>query len=238
MGTDRKIEQRAKVDPGFSSGAACCSAFPARMLGLIVIAGLASIALLDFLTGDRLWVGPAYITSIDFAAWALGWRQASAALLRHDLIRRRSNIDSLYPYYAPVTVWDYRPARSRRCWRSSALLCLRAHGLRHAVAAGADRSLTGALNRKAFFELAGRSRNRRAGTCSPMPISTDSSGSTMPRAQDRRGSASGPSPAMSRKAIRKDDIFARIGGDEFPVYLRGARCAGRADRRATGCTGR
>ncbi|AZI36344.1 putative signaling protein [Caenibius tardaugens NBRC 16725] len=81
-------------------------------------------------------------------------------------------------------------------------------------------SLTGALNRQAFFELA-RVVSRR---CEPaVLIYADLDG--LKCINDALGHESGDESLRGfadrvRGAIRKNDIFARIGGDEFVILLR------------------
>jgi diguanylate cyclase (GGDEF)-like protein len=79
--------------------------------------------------------------------------------------------------------------------------------------------LTGALNRKAFFELAGTIKESKSWH---VLAYADLDG--LKRLNDAEGHEHGDRALQAfsshvRKAIRKDDIFARIGGDEFLVYL-------------------
>ena len=79
--------------------------------------------------------------------------------------------------------------------------------------------LTGALNRKAFFEAIERERE---GPGVRVLIFADVDG--LKRLNDRCGHEAGDEALRdfadrTRKAIRKDDIFARIGGDEFALFL-------------------
>ena len=79
--------------------------------------------------------------------------------------------------------------------------------------------LTGALNRKAFFEAVERKRNE---TGVAMIAFADVDG--LKRLNDRLGHEAGDEALCDvadriRKAVRSDDIFARIGGDEFVIFL-------------------
>lgn len=79
--------------------------------------------------------------------------------------------------------------------------------------------LTGTLNRQAFFELsAGLAKVR----CWRLLICADLDG--LKRSNDRHGHAAGDRSlkvfaARVRNAIRWDDMFARVGGDEFLVFM-------------------
>ncbi|MCB2051790.1 MAG: GGDEF domain-containing protein [Novosphingobium sp.] len=80
--------------------------------------------------------------------------------------------------------------------------------------------LTGALNRKAFFEAVGDETSQTGVT---VLIYADVDG--LKRLNDRRGHEAGDEALRDfadrvRKSVRKDDVFARIGGDEFVIFLR------------------
>jgi diguanylate cyclase (GGDEF)-like protein len=217
MGTDRKIEQRAKVDPGFAERRSFLFRVSRPQAWAIVLASLTLAALLDY-ASDLLWIGPAYMAIIGLAAWALGWRQALAALAVAVICNALLNSHSVYPYQAAVTVWDY----ALRIPPVLAIIALLAH-----ARAACDREwrlgrtdpLTGALNRKAFFELAGTVKESKGWH---VLAYADLDG--LKRLNDAEGHEHGDAALKAfsshvRKAIRKDDIFARIGGDEFLVYL-------------------
>ena len=106
MGTDRKIEQRAKVDPGFSERRSLLFRIARPHAWLITAGGLGCVASIDYFTGDRFWAGPLYISFIGFAAWALGWRAGLFGMLFAMVFSSQVNADSLYPYYTPATPWD------------------------------------------------------------------------------------------------------------------------------------
>lgn len=81
-------------------------------------------------------------------------------------------------------------------------------------------SLTGALNRKAFFEIVAR-EDTRSGII--VLIYADVNG--LKETNDRLGHEAGDSALRAfadrvRRAVRKTDVFARIGGDEFVIFLR------------------
>lgn len=80
--------------------------------------------------------------------------------------------------------------------------------------------LTGALNRKAFFEAI---RNETHLPGIPVLLYADVDG--LKYVNDTLGHEAGDNALQDfadrvRKAIRDTDIFARIGGDEFVIYLR------------------
>lgn len=218
MGTERKIEQRANVNSGFAERRSLLFRIAPLHAWIIVIAGLACVGLLDFATGDRLWVGPVYITVIGFAAWTLGWRQGAAVLLVCMIYSWQVNVSSVYPYNVPATLWDV----AMRVPPVMVIVMLLAYARTACDTqwrlARTD-PLTGALNRKAFFELAGT-----IGESKGWHLLAYADLDGLKRLNDAEGHARGDAILKSfashvRRAIRKDDIFARIGGDEFLVYL-------------------
>ena len=81
-------------------------------------------------------------------------------------------------------------------------------------------ALTGALNRKAFFEAVECVSGQKGTT---VLCFADLNG--LKRLNDRLGHEAGDVALQDfagrvRKAIRKDDVFARIGGDEFVILQR------------------
>jgi len=80
--------------------------------------------------------------------------------------------------------------------------------------------LTGALNRKAFFEAANGEAGR-AGITVLVYVDVDQ----LKRLNDRLGHEAGDVALFDfadrvRKAIRKEDVFARMGGDEFVILMK------------------
>ena len=80
--------------------------------------------------------------------------------------------------------------------------------------------LTGALNRKAFFETVAGEAGQPGMT---VLVYADIDG--LKRLNDRHGHEAGDQALRDfadsvRKTVRKDDVFARLGGDEFVIFLR------------------
>lgn len=80
--------------------------------------------------------------------------------------------------------------------------------------------LTGALNRKAFFEAVEHETGQTG-----ISVLVFADGDGLKRLNDRFGHEAGDEALRDfadrvRKAIRKGDVFARIGGDEFVIFLR------------------
>ena len=80
--------------------------------------------------------------------------------------------------------------------------------------------LTGALNRKAFFETVAREAGQKG-----MIVLVYADIDGLKRLNDRQGHEAGDKALRDfadgvKKTVRKDDVFARIGGDEFVIFLR------------------
>lgn len=80
--------------------------------------------------------------------------------------------------------------------------------------------LTGALNRKAFFEAV-KSETRQSGITVLFFADVDG----LKRLNDRLGHEAGDEALKDfadrvRQVIRKQDVFARLGGDEFVIFLK------------------
>ncbi|MBS1239905.1 MAG: diguanylate cyclase [Proteobacteria bacterium] len=218
MGTKHTIEQRAKVDSGFSERRSFAFRIGRPHAWMVAFAGVALSGLVDFATGDQLWVGPAYLTFIGFAAWALGWRHGMLALMVTVAVTFAANANGLYPYGSAASLWDFA-LRIPPVLGVIALLAHARHICDREWRLGRTDPLTGALNRKAFFELAGTITESKSWH---VLAYADLDG--LKRLNDAHGHQHGDESMTAfashvRKAIRKDDIFARIGGDEFLVYL-------------------
>lgn len=184
----------------------------------IIPAGLCVVGLADMATGVDAWFGPAYLMIIGFAAWSLGWREALGVALTSLAITVSANGLHLYPYGTVAALWNML----LRIVAVALIICILDNARRSCERewrlARTD-PLTGALNRQAFFELAG-SMSDSTDWC--MLAFADLDG--LKKLNDRQGHAKGDESLQAyadcvRRIIRKDDVFARIGGDEFIIYM-------------------
>jgi diguanylate cyclase (GGDEF)-like protein len=175
-------------------------------------------ALSDLITGPELWLGPVYLLVICLAAWALGWRAGLVTGLGCMALTFGINGTSLYPYGGAEIVANF-------VMRFAAVMLVITiiEGVRRAYItewyqARMD-SLTGALNRQAFFELGASD----AGSHDWRLLAyADLDGLKL--VNDRHGHSAGDAclklyASAVRKMIRRDDIFARVGGDEFLILM-------------------
>nr|WP_166180969.1 GGDEF domain-containing protein [Altererythrobacter segetis] len=175
-------------------------------------------AFLDLVTGPDLWFGPAYLLVICIAAWSLGWRAGQLIGVGCMVLTLALNGFNLYPYAAAAFAWNFGMRFVAISTVVAVMAGARRAYLREWWLARSD-VLTGALNRQAFFELApsaidaGRWR---------LLVYADLDG--LKKVNDVQGHASGDAclrayGAAVRKMIRKNDIFARVGGDEFLIFM-------------------
>lgn len=172
----------------------------------------------DVLTGTKVWFGPGYLLVMCLAAWCLGWRAALLTGLGCTVLSLTVNGAALYPYgnaevfgnfvarFVAIAVVIAVVAGSRRAY------------LREWWLARTD-PLTGAFNRQAFFELGDdltRSTKWR------LLLYADLDG--LKFINDEHGHSSGDVALRAyadvvRRNIRRNDLFARVGGDEFLVFM-------------------
>lgn len=175
-------------------------------------------ALVDLLTGTGLWFGPAYLLVICIAAWALGWRAGQITGVCCMALTFAINGFSLYPYGAAAFAWNL----GLRFVAVSIVIAVIA-GVRRAY----DREwwlarsdmLTGALNRQAFFELAHSVIDTQGWR---LLVYADLDG--LKKVNDAHGHSAGDACLRAygtavTKMIRRNDIFARVGGDEFVIFM-------------------
>lgn len=180
--------------------------------------GICIVGIADFVTGSQIWFGPAYFSVIGIAAWTLGWRPAVAVGVAILAITLTLNGFELYPYSGVASAWNIG-------MRALAVLVL--IGMLHTARQMHDREwrlsrtdpLTGALNRKAFFEITSSQTHSRR---SSLLVYADLDGFKW--LNDTFGHAAGDECLVGfvrqlTRAMRKGDVLARVGGDEFAIYL-------------------
>lgn len=185
---------------------------------LLVLLCVDLAAIGDLVTGPDLWFGPVYLAVICLATWSLGWAGGQAVGVGCMLLTLAINGRALYPYGAS----DFGYNLAMRLLAVSIVIVIIA-GVRRAYVrewwlARTD-ALTGALNRQAFFELGGA----LAGSCTwRVLLYADLDG--LKAINDSEGHAMGDAclkgyAAAVRRIIRRDDMFARVGGDEFLIFM-------------------
>jgi len=191
---------------------------PAAHAWMLVLLLADLVAISDLATGPELWFGPVYLLVICLATWSRGWKAGQATGIGCMALTFALNGASLYPYGSTELAWNL----AARFAAVSAIVVVIA-GVRRAFVrewwlARTD-PLTGALNRQAFFDLG------EALAASPrwrLLLYADLDG--LKEVNDGHGHGVGDAclkayAAAVRQAIRNSDLFARVGGDEFLVFM-------------------
>ncbi|HLT02321.1 MAG TPA: GGDEF domain-containing protein [Geminicoccaceae bacterium] len=175
-------------------------------------------ALGDLATGRALWFGPAYLAVICLAAWALGWKAGMATGLGSMALTFALNGAGLYPYGAVELAANLAARFAAVSLVIAVVAGARRAYLREWWLARTD-ALTGALNRQAFFDL-GTALAGQA--CWRLLLYADLDG--LKTLNDERGHAAGDASLATyaravRRIVRRSDLFARVGGDEFLLFI-------------------
>jgi diguanylate cyclase (GGDEF)-like protein len=213
---DPASDRRAKPGPGAA----------ARFGGPVGISrahawGLFAIALLltglaDWGSRDA-WFGPVYLLIIGFASWSLGWREAFAIGLSCMAVTIAVNGWSFYPYGTVAALWNLGVRFGAVAVTIGLLEFVRRSYVLQWRLARMD-PLTGALNRQAFFETLATTHSRGWSLLAYLDLDG------FKALNDTYGHAAGDESLRDfarrvRRLIRKQDIFARIGGDEFLIHM-------------------
>lgn len=185
---------------------------------LLILFCTDAVALADLLTGPGLWFGPVYLLVMCLAAWTLGWRAGQSVGIGCMALTFAINGSSLYPYGDTNLMWNL----AMRFFAISIVIAV-ISGMRRAYVrewwlARTD-ILTGALNRQAFFELAPIAVDA---TRWRLLVYADLDG--LKKVNDIQGHTAGDAcleayGSAVRKMVRRNDIFARVGGDEFVIFM-------------------
>lgn len=184
----------------------------------LVVVGTCVVGIADFATGPEIWFGPAYLIVIGIAAWCLGWKEAVAVGLTNLAVTLAANGFQLYPYAGIASAWNIAMRVVAVVMVIGMLHTARAMYAREWRLSRTD-PLTGALNRKAFYEMTSGRTHSRSWT---LLVYADLDG--FKKLNDTLGHAVGDECLMSfvrevTRVIRNDDLLARLGGDEFAIYL-------------------
>jgi diguanylate cyclase (GGDEF)-like protein len=183
---------------------------------ILLVADLAAIG--DLVTGPGVWFGPVYLAVICLAAWCRGWRAGLMTGIGCMTLTLLINGATLYPFFQS----DWATNLVARFAAISVIIAVvsgsRSVYIREWWMARTD-PLTGALNRQALFELGEELASENSWR---LLIFADLDGLKL--LNDARGHAAGDRAILAlatavRPAIRRTDLFARVGGDEFVVFM-------------------
>lgn len=184
------------------------------LLGCAVMAVLAS----HFIS-PLIGFGPIYLLICAFSAWFVGNRFAITLCV---LVTSLQFLKGEAIIFRGTEVITYVNASLQFCSALAVVLML---GVAREALEIEWRSarldpLTGALNRKAFFEAAEDEASHGS-----MAVIAYADVDGLKRLNDKFGHEAGDEAlrdfaARIKKSIRKDDLFARMGGDEFVIMLK------------------
>jgi diguanylate cyclase (GGDEF)-like protein len=184
------------------------------MLGLAT----AGLGLADAVTGEEAWLGPLYLLVICLATWTIGWRAGLLVGFASAGVSIAANGVIIYPLGSLASAWNL----GMRILAIVIILILigsvRRSYDQEWLRARSD-ALTGLLNKQAFLERAAIARrDGRWGILAYLDLDG------LKQINDQHGHAAGDETLRSfaegvKAIIRGTDAFARIGGDEFLLYV-------------------
>ncbi|MCT2400015.1 GGDEF domain-containing protein [Novosphingobium mangrovi (ex Huang et al. 2023)] len=219
MTAKRKIERREVRHPSLQLEHSFLFRMPPRVAWPVVIMLLCAVALVESVAPAQIWFGPVYLAVIALAAWALSTRIAVAIGIAVIAIKVATGT---VPYYPDDTNLQILSLAGRIVGILIVVVFIgmaRKSCEREWRVARTD-PLTGALNRQAFFEIA--ESDQCSGGWSAL-VYADLDG--LKQLNDEKGHAQGDKSLKAfadivRKTIRKGDVFARMGGDEFVIFMK------------------
>lgn len=232
MSFGRPIERRQTRHAGLKLEYSFLFRIPPRLAWAVTVSALCGVAVLEFLGPSELWFGPFYLAVIALAAWSLGSITAGAIGLAIISTKLAVGGLNLYPHDSALVLSNLA-ARTFAVAVVVGFIGIARKSCEMEWRRARTDPLTGAFNRQAFFEII-RS-DQCAGGWSAI-IYADLDG--LKRLNDEEGHDKGDQSLKAfaetvKRTIRKDDVFARMGGDEFVIFMKlknegaGAAVAGR-----------
>ncbi|HKR91664.1 GGDEF domain-containing protein [Novosphingobium sp.] len=173
----------------------------------------------DAVLGGRIWFGPAYLAVIALAAWVLSARAAIAMGL---LVMGMKIATGTLPFYSDTggSEWPNLAVRFIGLAIVVGFIGMARRTCEREWRSARTDPLTGAFNRHAFFEVV--ENDQSPGGWSAL-VYADLDG--LKALNDECGHAQGDQclkvfAQTVRRTIRKGDIFARVGGDEFVIFMK------------------
>lgn len=218
MTTSVKHERRQSKSRHYRLTQPIFTQIPKAVAAPALVGSAIAILAINHLAAPEIWFGPVYLLICAFSAWFVGNRFAVMLCILVTWIQILNGQAVLFRDTEILTVLNMV------LQISSALAVVLMLGVaREALEiewrfARLD-PLTGALNRKAFFEAVAHE-----GEDSRMAVLVFADVDGLKRMNDTQGHEAGDEALRDfadriRKAIRKSDPFARIGGDEFVIML-------------------
>ncbi|MCJ2177629.1 GGDEF domain-containing protein [Novosphingobium album (ex Hu et al. 2023)] len=190
-----------------------------RYAWTMVLSALFAVSLVERLVPREIWFGPVYLAVVCLAAWSLSTRTAVVLGISVLAVKLATGNLAYYPM-GTVPVLANMVVRIIGIAIVVSFISLARKSCEREWHLARTDLLTGALNRQAFFELV------RSGLCSggyAALIYADLDG--LKQLNDQYGHDRGDECLKNfagtvRQTIRKGDVLARMGGDEFVIFMK------------------
>jgi len=211
------FDRREKLEPGLGTKLKTPVGVARANAWAVVLAALFLTGLTDWASGSEVWLGPVYLLIIGFTAWFLGWREALVVGLTCMTVTFSLNGLSLYPYGKAAALWNLAARVGIATLTIGLIEIVRRAYAKQWYLARTD-PLTGALNRQAFFEVMLSAQRRGWSILAYLDLDG------FKHLNDRDGHIAGDQclkifAERVKALIRRKDVFARIGGDEFLIHM-------------------
>jgi len=219
MNFGRPIERRQARQAGLRLEHSFLFRIPPRVAWAVTVSALCVVVLVEFFAPREIWFGPFYLAVLALAAWSLGSITAVVIGLAILSIKFAAGGMYLYPYGSDLVLSNLAARMSAVAVVVGFIGIARKSCEMEWRRARTD-PLTGAFNRQAFFEIV--RGDQGSGGWSAI-IYADLDG--LKRLNDEEGHDQGDQSLKAfadtvKRTIRKDDVFARMGGDEFVIFMK------------------
>ena len=195
--------------------------------------GLALIPLLgifDYVTGQEIASSLFYLIPVSILAWFIGRHVGLAASLLSAIVWHVADVSNGQPYSHPAIAYWNSGVRLGFFVVVTLLLTALRRALDHEKELARTDHLTGAVNPRSFTELLTLEMNLAARSRQPFAVAYIDL-DDFKAINDRFGHSIGDRVLQhvvtrARTVLRKTDIVARFGGDEFAVLLSNTGMAG------------
>jgi diguanylate cyclase (GGDEF)-like protein len=194
-------------------------------LFLIIIGGalIASVGVIDYLTGDEVALSLFYLIPIALLTWLVGRRAGIAAAVISAAVWVATELGAEEAFLsASIYIWNTFIVLSFFLIVVMLLSALR-KALEHERELAQTDYLTGAVNPRFFFEILQMEIDRSQRYAHPFTIAYIDI-DNFKAINDRFGHVTGDRVLITlveraRQNLRKTDLVARLGGDEFALLL-------------------
>lgn len=219
MPSGRQIERREAKHAGLRLEHSFLFHMQPRLAWAVVIALLCLVACIEFLSPRGIWFGPGYLAVLALAAWSLSSRVAIAIGLAILGARLATGTLPFHTSDSELAIANVA-ARVLALGVVAGLIGMARRSCEREWRFARTDALTGALNRQAFFELVKSDQGHSEWAAL---IYADLDG--LKRLNDEKGHDQGDVglkifAETIAKTIRKGDVFARMGGDEFVIFMK------------------